>query len=227
MATKKPAKKAPAKAGAAKASVRKLTATKKAAKNATGGKAVGTTTTNSPATEEQKDRILREAYAEMIELKRESIEAGDGDALLDALLDVCLSDSAMPYWLSVKVASAVRRYTHMQVKTLDEAFKVKKRVQFAKLSKRRQHGWRIYYEVCALHSVNISITKELFQVIGDLHGINDWKIVQECYSRELKRLGDRRYSKTEGDPANLPEYLKPVYESISAKRIKKRVPTPT
>jgi hypothetical protein len=193
MATKKRAKKAPAKAGAI-----------------TG--------------EEEAQRILREFYLEAIEGERERIEAGDGDALLTALLDVCLSGAPMPYWLSVSVASAVRRYTHMHVKTLDEAFGVKKRVGFAKLSKRRRYGLRIYLEVCALHSVGVPISKDLYKAIAEQYpDFKDGKIVEECYTKELKRHGGRRLSNTQGDPEKLPDHLKTLYEAMTGKRFKKRV----
>lgn len=166
--------------------------------------------------------ILSDFYAEQIERQRERIQKGDGDALLSALWDVCLSGSPMPDWLSVAVASAIRRYSHMHVKTLDEAFQVKKRVAFAKRSKRVRYGMRMYFEVCALHSVGVSITPELFKAITELYpDVKDRKIVAECYATEFKRRGNRRVSNTGGDPERLPGYLKPVFESMTGKRLKK------
>ena len=174
--------------------------------------------------DQEAQRIMREVYQEWIESQHERIEAGDGDALLSALLDVCLSDAPMPHWLSVHVASAVRRYTHMHVKTLDEAFGVKKRVGFARLSKRRRYGMRIYFEVCALHSVGVAISKDLYKAIAEQYqDFKDGKIVEECYTTELKRRGGRRLANTQGDPERLPGHLKPVYEAMTGKRIKKRV----
>lgn len=177
--------------------------------------------THSP---EDELRILQEVYAEWNEQRRERIEAGDGDVLLDALLDVCFSQAPMPYWLSSQVADAIRRYTRMKVKTLDEAFRVKKRVQFAKQSKQRQHGDMIFFEVCALHSVGIQIRRELFSAVAELHGIKDWNIARAFYSAELRRRGGKRYSRTGGDPARLGVRLRPVYESLTGKKIKKQVP---
>ena len=178
------------------------------------------------AINEQEDaqRILREYWLQSIEAERARIEAGDGDALLSALLDVCMSNEPMPTWLTFHVAKAIRRYTHMHVRTLDEAFKVRKRPGFTKLSKRRRYGLRIYFEVCALHSVGVSISNELYKAIAETYpDFKDRKIVEECYTNELRRRGGRRFSNTDGDPAKLPEHLKPLYEAMTGKRVKKRV----
>ncbi|MBE2211189.1 MAG: hypothetical protein IAE66_06240 [Xanthomonadaceae bacterium] len=193
---------------------------KKPAKKATKAAPAG----EAGAVDEETQRILREFYLGSIEAERERIEAGDGDVLLNALHDVCLSDAPMPYWLSVQVASAVRRYTHMHVKTLDEAFGVKKRVGFAKLSKRRRYGMRIYFEVCALHSVGVAISKDLYKAIAEQYpDFRDGKIVEECYTKELRRRGGVRFANTQGDPERLPDHLKPIYEAMTGKRIRKRV----
>lgn len=174
--------------------------------------------------EAEAKKILSEFYAESIESLKGRIVAGDGDALLMALEDVCLSDNPMPYWLSVEVASSIRRYTHMECKSLDEAFRLKKRVGFAKLSKRRRYGLKIYLEVCALHSVGVPISKDLYEAIAGLYSdFKDRKIVEECYTKELRRRGDRRLSNTGGEPDKLPGYLKPIYEAMTGKQIKKGV----
>lgn len=174
--------------------------------------------------QEEAQWIVREYWLESIEGERERIETGDGDALLSALLDVCMSNEPMPTWLTFHVAAAIRRYTHMHVRTLDEAFKVKKRTGFTKLSKRRRYGLRIYFEVCALHSVGVSISNDLYKAIAETYpDFKDRKIVEECYTRELRRRGGQRLANTQGDPENLPEHLKPVYEAMTGKRVRKRV----
>ena len=166
---------------------------------------------------------LADAYLGFIELHKADIEAGDGEALLSALWDSCCSGVAMPYWLSVHVVQALRRYREMHARTLDEAFGLKKREGFTKRSKRARYRRKIYMEVCALHSVGVPISKELYKAVAELYpDFKDGKIVEEVYSSEFKRLG-RRISNTNGLPERLPEYLKPVYESMTGKRPKKRV----
>lgn len=174
--------------------------------------------------EAQAHAIKSQVFLDWIEAEKERIEAGDGDALLRALLDVCMSDAPMPNWLTFHVAQAIRRYTHMHVRTLDEAFNVKKRTSFTKLSKRRRYGLRIYFEVCALHSVGVSISNELYKAIAETYpDFKDRKIVEECYTSELRRRGGQRFSNTQGDPAKLPDHLKPIYEAMTGKRIRKGV----
>lgn len=204
--SKKPAKKAPAKKAGA-------------------SRRASLTSTNTEAVDlNDKDAVLRYAYSIQIEASRESIEAGDGDALLDAVRDACLGKMEMPDWLAARVIRAIRRYTHYEVRTLDEAFCVKKRVKFAARQKKLQHGLKIYLEVCALNSVDISITQELFSAIGKLHGMDDWKTVMKLYSEEKKRRGGRMLSRTDGDPNKLPAHLLAIYESMPKKTSGKRIP---
>lgn len=68
------------------------------------------------------EAITSEYWASEIESKRAAIEAGDGNLLLHAIMDVLLSRRPFPEWLSYKVAGAIRNYTHHKTSTLDEAF---------------------------------------------------------------------------------------------------------
>ena len=180
----------------------------------------------APASPEASEFTLADAYLGFIEMRKADIEAGDGEALLAALWDSCYSGVAMPYWLSVHIVQALRRYKEMHARTLDEAFNLKDRPSFTKRSKRMRYRRKIYMEVCALHSVGVPISKELYKAVAELYpDFKDGKIVEECYSTEFKRLG-RRISNTEGLPEKLPEYLKPVYESMTGKKVKKRVQRP-
>jgi hypothetical protein len=175
------------------------------------------------ATPEGGEFTLADAYLQFIEMRKVEIEGGDGEELLAALWDSCQSGVAMPYWLSVHVIQALRRYKEMHARTLDEAFGLKERKGFTKLNKRLRYRRKIYMEVCALHSVGVPISKELYKAIAELYpDFKDGKIVEEVYSSEFKRLG-RRMSNTEGLPERLPDYLKPVYESMTGKKVKKRV----
>jgi hypothetical protein len=171
----------------------------------------------------EADFSLADAYLGFIEMRKADIEAGDGEALLYALWDSCYSGVAMPYWLSVHVVQALRRYKEMHARTLDDAFGLEARKSFTKRSKRTRYRRKIYMEVCALHSVGVPISKELYKAVAELYSdFKDGKIVEEVYSSEFKRLG-RRISNTDGLPERLPEYLKPLYESMTGKRAKKRV----
>lgn len=171
--------------------------------------------------EPELEAIMKEFYAQQIELLREKIEAGDGEALLDAMLDVCMSGAPMPTWLSFHVAAAIRRYSNFQVATLDEAFRVPKRARFEARSKRVRYGLMIYFEIGMLHSVGVPITQELYHAIGELHGVGR-NVVSECYSRELRRRGGRFVSKV-ANPSGLPARLRPIYESITGKKVENRL----
>jgi hypothetical protein len=164
---------------------------------------------------------IQEVYAASIEDCRRSAEAGDGEALLRAMLDACLSGQAMPDWLANEVAGAIRRYTHMHVKTLDEAFRVPPRTHFISESRRRRNGKRIFFDICLLRSAGVPITQDLFHAVGELHGLGR-NVAQECYSAELKRHGGIRAFRTRA-PEVLPQRLWGTYFRMTGKQLNNRL----
>ncbi len=165
---------------------------------------------------------FQDAIDDLIEAKREQAEAGDGTALLDALFDFCInSDRDMPEWLRLGVGDAVRKYTKLHARTLDEAFRLPERKGFSAKSKRARLGCRIYAEVCTLHAAGASITQELYHAVGARHGVGR-NFVEECYTKELRRRGGRRIVEAI-EPAKLPKSLWATFEAITGNRPEKRL----
>lgn len=125
--------------------------------------------------------VLAKAYAERIEGRRQKIEAGDGDELLAAIRDAALGRIALPDWLSGRVLTAIRRYTHHEVSTLDLAFNVKRPKGYRRpaVRGRWEKAVLIVRDVCKLNMHGVSIDDGMFEEVGKLHGIkksqaSDW-----------------------------------------------------
>lgn len=143
----------------------------------------------SEQSDAQVDAIVAKHYADEIERRRAAIERGDGDALLDALLVLCISEAPMPNWLTFKVAAAIRRYTHHECATLDEAFGITrpKNYQRRVARERRQNAFLLYSDVVELHSAGVPIDNQLLELVGEQHGVGRTK-AWEWYHHEKKRL---------------------------------------
>lgn len=170
----------------------------------------------------EREEAFQDGIDDLIESRRESIERGDGESLLEALLDFCLnSDREMPLWLRERTSDAIRRYLKLHARTLDEAFRLKPRTGFIAKSRRARYGLRIYFDICALHWAGASITQELYLAVAELHNVGR-NFVEECYSRELARRGGRRIGAPRA-PEDLPKRLWSTFERVTGKRIEIRL----
>ena len=132
--------------------------------------------------------VMEELLADLIEGCRADIEAGNGDALLYALLQVCMSDAPMPTWLRPKLAAAVRRYTHDQERTLDEAFGVVRPKGWHQKAahERRKKGARVFHTICGMRAAGAALDEALFKAVGNLHGVGK-TVAADWYYHHLER----------------------------------------
>lgn len=119
------------------------------------------------------EAIVSEHWASQIEGRRAAIESGDGNALLEAIMDVVLSREAFPEWLSYKVARAIRNYTHHKTLTLDDAFGVARPQGYRRQAAqaRWDGAFIVVRDVMHLHQSGVPIDDGLFEAVGKLHGI--------------------------------------------------------
>lgn len=153
-----------------------------------------------------------------IEERRERIESGDGRQLLEALLDVCMSNAPMPNWLSFRLAGAVRKYTDHEAKTLDEAFNVQRPKNYHHQSKkrRRQAIGSFYVDVLTLRAAGVPIDDELFAAVGDLYKIKR-TTASEWYVDRQKVLGNL-VTMEKISSEDLSDRLKVVYDSLKPRK---------
>ena len=158
---------------------------------------------------------IHDYYRTEIEHLRPAAEAGDGAALLEASVLAMYIDAPLPNWIVAELGDAIQRYTAMEVRTLDEAFGLRPRTQsqFRKDRVALQFGTRIFYQVCALHSAGLPITKDLFQRVGALHRIG-WNKAARCYSTELKRRGGQRWDRIT-HPDMLNAELRTIFDGLA------------
>lgn len=128
-------------------------------------------------------RIVEGYYLQRIEARRTKIEEGSGDDLLAAILDVAIGRVAFPEWLSYKVASAIRRYSHHEVSTLDQAFNVKRPAGYRRkaVAARWNKAILIVRDVHDLSEHGFPIDGSLFEEVGKLHGVGKTKASEWYY----------------------------------------------
>lgn len=112
-------------------------------------------------------------HREAIERYRETAQAGDGRALLAALESACVGRCEMPDWLQQAIVTAIRRYTHHQAHTLDEAFNVKRPNGYRRKASRDRAttGFLVWFDVSELVSAGAVVDEALFEAVGSLHGV--------------------------------------------------------
>jgi hypothetical protein len=161
---------------------------------------------------------LLEFYQEMIERLRPAIEKGDGEALVEGLelASFLMAAQRVPAWFAAELQKAVHRYTGMEARTLDEAFKLKKRQSFVPLSKKARYGKRAFFDVCCLHAVGIAIDNDMHQEISTTYpkGVGR-DMIKRFYEDENRRRGGRKYDTRVMKPSQLPQRLQPVYQALA------------
>ena len=123
--------------------------------------------------EERVRRILAALNAEMLEGRREAVEAGDGEALLIAVLDALVAREPFPGWLGDALIAAIRRYQQHDAHSLDEAFNVKRPAGYRRgaARDRRKIGAMVVYDINQMARAGAVIDDELFEAVGNLHGV--------------------------------------------------------
>ena len=118
-------------------------------------------------------------------------EDGEKYALLEALKLSCeLKQSLIPHWVAHGVHEAVSNWSELEVKTLDDAFDVKRKG--FRLKDRRAKEYlmpKVYQRVRILHKDGNSITDDLFGVVGEELGISERTASNYYY--EYKKLIDK------------------------------------
>lgn len=135
------------------------------------------------------EAIVSEHWASQIESRRAEIEGGNGDALLEAIMDVVLSREPFPEWLSYKVAHAIRNYTHHKKATLDEAFGVVRPQGYRRQATqaRWDNAFKVVKDVMHLHQAGVPIDDGLFDAVGQLHGIGKTRASKWFYFHKNKK----------------------------------------
>ncbi|MFC6187495.1 hypothetical protein [Pseudoxanthomonas mexicana] len=104
----------------------------------------------------------------MVERFRDSVERGDGDALLEAVSTAATLGVAMPTWLASALTRAVAAYRNFEVRTLDEAFGVQ-RAKGQRQDAVQSEGSKAIYviaEVLRLHAQGTPIDAGIFEAAG-------------------------------------------------------------
>jgi hypothetical protein len=113
--------------------------------------------------------------AEFVEQKlRLRFEAGDERALLDAV-DICArAGIAMPWWLAAAFSTRYTPWRRLQMKTLDEAFRVAgpKGRRWSDLARREHVKSDVLHRVCALRREGLPLDESLFTTVGRELGIS-------------------------------------------------------
>ena len=171
------------------------------------------------AEEARAEAIVSEHWATQIEGKRAAIEAGDGDALLEAIMDVVLSRKAFPEWLAYSVARAIRGYTHHKASTLDEAFGVSRPQGYRR--KAVQARWDgalpVVQDVMHLQKAGVPVDDGLFEAVGELHGIGKTTASKWFYFHKSRATPTYRLC---GIPTPFPARLEAVKSALIGDGVK-------
>jgi hypothetical protein len=110
--------------------------------------------------------------AKIVDERRQQFEAGEDWALLDAVEFCALGGMAMPVWLANAFYERYAAWRLFRVRTLDEAFRVKRKG--ARLIDRARREWlkpRVVLRVLLLHDQGKAIDEDLFEKVGAKFGI--------------------------------------------------------
>ena len=120
----------------------------------------------------------------MAESHREAVEAGDGEALIHALVGALQRGGAVPDWLAYRALAAFRRWMHLKARTLDEAFGVSrpKGRQIATQRHRADRGILVFMDVDQLRAARVPVDEQLFAAVGRLHGFGKTTASEIYYS---------------------------------------------
>ena len=162
-------------------------------------------------------------YRDMLERLRPAVEAGSGEAMIEALelASFLMPAEILPEWFANQLQKAVLRYTGMEVRSLDQAFNLKERNGFAKKSKKARFGMRAFFDVCCLSAVGVGIDNDMHLEISKVYpkGVGR-DMIKRFYEDELRRRGGQKYACRVKTPEQLPQRLHPVYEVLTGNRIR-------
>lgn len=148
-------------------------------------------------------------HREEIARYRAAAQAGDGRALLAALEAACVGRCEMPDWLQQAIVSAIRRYTHHQAHTLDDAFNVKRPGGYRRKASRDRAttGFLVWADVAELVSAGAVVDEALFEAVGALHNVGKTTAAKWYYTY-LERL----------PPHHLPRTIEALPDRLAALR---------
>lgn len=149
-------------------------------------------------------------------LYREPVEAGDGRALLDALMFLCISRIEMPDWLRYALGNAINLYQNHWEKTLDDAFNVKRPDGYRGPQERNRRvlGPKVTADIVLLVGAGAIVDDSLFAAVGKLHGVGSTTVKKWYYaSFDYQFHLALRPSRTDS-PDSLPSHLRALKPSI-------------
>ncbi len=109
-----------------------------------------------------------------LESLKQRYESGESEALLDAI-DFCGKYKlVMPDWVSWHFSACYKKWADLDVKTLDEAFDMKrpKNFRLGKEKERIEKATNVFLDVLELSSLN----QENMEKVAKKHGINRDKV---------------------------------------------------
>lgn len=110
-------------------------------------------------------------------------EAGDGMALLEAVLITLGTKIIPPDWLAVGFRSAFTSYWNADVKTLDDAFNVHRPKGFSTKAEAKRRQWVGFavIDIVLLSSLGAAIDDNLFDAVGNNYGISGGTVKERYY----------------------------------------------
>ncbi|HRP71298.1 MAG TPA: hypothetical protein PK743_01505 [Luteimonas sp.] len=122
----------------------------------------------------------------MLERLRDSVQSGDGDALLEAISLAATLALPMPVWLASAATNAIAAYRNFDAKSLDEAFGVKRQKGQRQDAAQREGRNALYViaEVLRLHAKGQPIDAGIFEAAGETCGVG--KTTAETWFYEHK-----------------------------------------
>ena len=119
-----------------------------------------------------------------LEYLRRKYESGDKSALLDAVDYCAMYKLVMPEWVTYEFVTSYRKWTHLEVKTLDEAFEVERTKSF-RIDKEREwvnNSANVYMAILEAERQGLPISNEskkkdsAIYVVSKKFGFNRQKI---------------------------------------------------
>lgn len=166
--------------------------------------------------EDEVRNLLRAAHAMELDELRSKIEAGESDAILDALWVAIRPDAVMPDWLAVRLSRAVMDYKSSKTRTLDEAFGISRPKSYP--LKARRERWekagRIVRDAVLLHRHHVPFGDAMFQALGEIHGVGKSRAAQYFYFHKDRRTNTFYAASHAAETAELSEKLEEVLTSL-------------